>query len=337
MVTIKDLAAEAGVSVATASRVLSGARQVRESSAERVHAAAERLGYRPNGVARALRLQTSEVVGVVVPEIANPFFPRLVQAVERSLQRSGRAIMLCDSQGDPHLEANRVELLLDRRVDALVIVPSGERVTRRVLTQAARSTPVVQVDRRVEGVPSDYVTVDHRSGIGDVLAHLDRGGIRTAAFVGASSDLPAVRTRLEAYQEGMRRRDVRSAERVHLGEFSVEWGREAVDKLMADEMPDALVCANDLIAVGVLQGLRAHSLRVPADVAVTGFDDAGFATATDPALTTVRQPMEGLGRAAAELLERRMSGDRDELRTVTLQPQLIRRDSTPSTAESPIT
>lgn len=329
-VTMRDVAEAAGVSVATVSRVLSGARQVDPELAGVVEATCERLGYRRNNVARALRRQTTQTAGMIVPHIANPFFAGAVQAVERALQVEQYGLLLGDSRDDPDLEAVHVRALIDRRVDGLLLIPCETDASGPAVTEAAREIPIVLLDRWIDGIDADGVAVDNEAGVQATLAHLDAIGRRYAAFVGAAASIPTARERVEAYRSGVRRTRIANAGEL-LGDFSVEWGRKAAVELAArSRRPDAIVCGNDLIALGVLEGLREAGVDVPSAMAVTGFDDIGFATISHPALTTVRQPIDEIGAEAARLLLGRIAGYEGPPRRTRLAPELIARGSTSS-------
>jgi len=327
-VTIRDVAEAAEVSVATVSRVLSGARQVNPELVAVVEATCERLGYRKNHVARALRARSTQTVGMIVPHIANPFFAGAVQAVERALQVEDYGLLLGDSRDDPELEAAHVRTLLDRRVDGLVMIPCEAEASGRTVGEAAAEVPIVQLDRWVEGVDVDRVAVDNEAGIDAALQHLASIGRRWPAFVGAHSSISTARERLDAYRRGAgRSRSPRDRDEF-LGEFSVEWGRKAaLDIAARGSAIDGVVCGNDLIALGVLEGLREAAITVPTAVAVIGFDDIGFATISHPALTTVRQPVDAIGAEAARLLLSRLAGYEGPPRRTRLTPELVVRGS----------
>lgn len=334
---MRDVADAAGVSLATASRALSGSRPVRPETLTAVRAAADRLGYRTNHVARSLRRQSTQTVGMVVPRLANPFFPGLVQSLERTLLDQGHALVLCDADDDPGLEAERIVTLLDRRVDGLLVIPCDEHRSAAALRAAAQSVPVVQVDRRADSVAADAVTTDNAAGIAAALDHLRALGRNRTAYVGAAPASSPARERLATYRD-LADGDV-GDDRL-LGDFSLDWGREAARRLLARrQLPDAIVCGNDLIALGVLRGLRAAGADVPADVAVTGFDDIGFAEVAEPALTTVRQPVDEIGATAvARLLQRIADGntlagteddpDPSPWQHLEIPPELVVRGST---------
>ncbi|QHC24265.1 LacI family DNA-binding transcriptional regulator [Streptomyces sp. GS7] len=330
-VTLRDVARASGCSVATVSRVLAGNRPVGAETARTVRQAAERLGYRPNHVARALRSRSTGIVGLVLPQITNPFFPSLVRELEHALHAEGRAVLLADCDDDPKTEAARIGELLDRRVDALLLIPADERRSREAVLGAAAQVPVVLLDRGCGPGAADSVAVDNTAGMALVLDHLAATGRRRPCFVGAAGTASAAVERRAAYEAGAAALDPAAPERTLLGDFSAAWGRAAVDRIWPSR-PDAVVCANDLIAAGALQRLRQLGADVPGEVAVTGFDDIPLAGLADPALTTVRQPLAELAAEAARLLVRRpagaaVPGPRQPVRSVRLAPELVVRAS----------
>lgn len=322
---LRAVADRAGVSPATASRALTGTRQVAPELVEAVRRAAEELDYRVNHVARALRRQQTLTIGMVVPHIANPFFPRLVQAVERALRGPGYEVFLCDSQDDPHIELQRVKALVDRSVDGLILVPCRSSESTAA-AEAAERVPVVMIDRRVDGLPCDFVATDHAYGIASAVDLLIRCGRTELAFVGAAPTMSSAQERVAAYAAATAGA---ARERILLGEFTMAWGSEAADLLGRDGMPNGIVCANDLIALGVVHRLRAEGIDVPGQVAVVGYDDIGFAEVCSPPLTTIRQPVDQLGATAVQMLNTRQLDPTGVPRVTRLKPALVIRESTP--------
>jgi LacI family transcriptional regulator len=328
-ITIREVAAAAGVSVATASRALSGRRKVTPDAQEAVLAASERLGYRPNRVARSLRMRSTATVGMVVPGISNPYFPALVESVERELSSTGRELFLCDSQTDVGIEAKRVEALIDRRVDGLLFVPCDRKRSRETLERAASHVPVVQLDRYVDGAAIDFVGVDNTSGIGSAIAHLVEAGCRTFALVSSRTADSSARVRLAAYRQQVGAIDPGGVARTLLGDYSLEWGRAAAQQLLAGgELPDAVVCGADVIALGVIAGLTAGGASVPDDIMVTGFDDIGFAAVSSPPLTTLRQPDREIATLAVRMLDDRLAGAAGPPQSQVIPPLLVERRTT---------
>jgi LacI family transcriptional regulator len=327
-VTIRDVADRAGVSVATVSRALSGSRRVSPDLAARVADAADELGYRHNALARALRRGQTNTVGMVVPEIGNPFFPTVVEAVERTLAETRRDLFLCDSQLDAETERRRVRALVGRKIDGLIIIPVSATHSAASLREAVGRVPVVQVDRYVPGFDADWVGVDERAGITRIIEHLFARGARRCVFVSARPDSSAAQERLADFDTAARTHRIACDEPL-LGAFSAEWGRQAAVRLLAlPTLPDAVVCGNDEIAVGVLCEFRRRQIRVPEQVWVTGFDDIRFALLTDPPLTTVRQPHEQMATECVRLLDERIADPEAPIRRVAVTPTLVIREST---------
>jgi LacI family transcriptional regulator len=324
---LKDVAAAAGVSVATASRVLSGS----PASAEAIAAVQEatlRLDYRPNATARALRARATGLVGVVVPSAENPFFSTLVEAIELALHGSRLDVVLAHSTSSPENEARRIETLIERNVDGLIIAPAHHHASAAALLRARRVIPLVQVDRRVDGLANDYVGVDNALGIELVLRHLEEVGCQTVAFASAAPTTSTGRSRADAFEMSLRRSGGLEATATLLGEYTVEFGREAARRLLeADERPDAIVCGSDIIALGAVRELRDNGLSVPGDIRVTGFDGILFAELCDPPLTTVLQPVQAIAEEAVRLLTSRIQGGASSPRRSQIAPTLVVRGS----------
>lgn len=330
-VTLKDVADEAGVSVATVSRVVSGNATVANDLAKRVRVAANRLGYRPNLVAKSLRVQQTGTVGVVVPMISNPFFPLLVEQLEHQLDSGRVQLFLCDSRGDEAQQRNRIDALMARQVDAIVLIPSPGDTDIDYLDQLSDSVPLVVMDRKVEGSNVAFVSVDNAAGIRMAVQHLADCGSDTFNFVGADTSIWSSRVRLEAFETTLRSMGLPS-HRVMVEDFTVSDGVLAGERLVARGIGrgnESIVCANDLLAIGVARALQTAGVRIPEEVMLVGFDDIEFARLMRPALTTVRQPVSELAAAVVELLHR-SERDPSAIRSVErfLAPELVVRDST---------
>lgn len=310
--TIRQVAEAAGVSPATVSRVLSGTRRVNPELRARTLAAVERLNYRANRVAQALRTRSTGTVGMVVPNITNPFFPVVIQAVEQELRRHAVQLLLCDSGDDVHQEAELVRSLLDHRIDGILVSPCDRISSRGAVGLAAARVPLVQIDRRaVTDVP--FVGVDQETAMAEVVEHLIAQGCRRFAYVTSSSRASTAEERLRAYRRCVRRLDGSSADRLYIGSFTLDWGREAANRMVSEgDLPDAIVCANDSVALGVLDILRYRGIEVPGDVLITGFDDTDLASLAWPPLTSVRQPLEAIGKKGAELVLAGSANEADE-------------------------
>jgi LacI family transcriptional regulator len=326
-VTIREVADAAGVSTATVSRALSGVQTVDPVLAERVRRSAESLGYRANRVARALRRQSTQAIGAVIPDLTNPFFPAVIQAVERELRLAGFSLLLRDAGNDVATEAELVQDLFDDQVDGLLISACDQIASQPTVQLAASRMPVLQVGRRaVAGLP--YAGVDQADAMGQVIGHLTAQGCRSFAYIGPRPESSTARERLDAFTARMRPLDPGSAGRTYLGGRSPAWGREAAAGLLAGgSRPDAIVCADDLGAAGALLALREHGVRVPDDVALTGFGDTVVAEVCEPALTTVRQPLAELGARAVTGLRAALDRQAEQPGSAELKAELVVRAS----------
>jgi LacI family transcriptional regulator len=323
--TIRDVAREAGLSVASVSRVFSGNRPVGTDVARRVRAAAAKLDYRPDYLARSLSLRSTTSVGLVVPDIGSPFFPALAQAIEGRLRGAGFSMLLMDAQNDPELEFEAVRELIARKVDGLLISPCHERISRGAVEWAMERVPVVQVDRYATS-RAHRVISDATRTIRLAADHLVEQGCGGFAFVGASGTASPARDRKRAYVARMRQYGGAGHTRILEGAFTADWGYEAADLIQTRwATVDAVICANDLIALGVVQGLTDRGRIVPEQVAVTGCDDTFFTTVSRPTITSVAQPVVQMAEHAVGLLVTPTGDSRP--RTVRLPPALRVRES----------
>jgi LacI family transcriptional regulator len=325
---LRDVAAVAGVSMSTASRVLSGAPGVSPRSAAAVVAASKRLGYRPNLIARGLRARTTGLVGIIIPGIGNPFFAELVEALESVLYDASLDMILSDSRGTSTDEARRLQTLLDRQVDGLIMIPAGHHSSAPAMQWAHRAVPIVQIDRQVDGFPADYVGVDNALGIRLTLEHLAGQGASTLAFVSDDTASSTGRSRFDAFRLTVPRVPGLEMSETLLGSFSIGFGREAAKQLMRHSpLPDAVVCGSDLVALGVVREFRQSGIAIPGRVKVTGFDGILFGELCDPPLTTVLQPILPIAAEAVRILQSRMRGDQGAARRSEIAPSLIVRSS----------
>jgi LacI family transcriptional regulator len=336
-VRLRDVAAFAGVSVSTASRVLSGADGASQRATAAVLAAARQLDYRPNLMARGLRGRATGLAGIVIPEIGNPFFAELVEALESSLRDANLDMILADSRGIVADEARRLQTLVDRQVEGLILIPTDHHASAPALRRASLSAPIVQIDRQADGFPADYVGVDNALGIRLALEHLADEGCRMVAFCSDETSSSTGRSRLDAFRVTLPRVAGLAEGPILLGSFSIDFGRDAARSLIASRaLPDAIVCGSDLIALGVVREFGQSGVAVPQTVKITGFDGILFSELCDPPLTTVRQPVQAIAAEAVRLLQSRMQGDAGATRRSEIAPSLIvRRSSKEATTCQP--
>ena len=323
--TLADVARHAGVSVSTASNALTGRRPVGEDARRRVSAAAEALAYEPDRAARSLVSRRSDTIGILVPDVTNPFFAELGRNIERRLADRGFAAIIGDSDNDPRRQRRYLTAFESRRVDGLIVLPAAYEDDGH-LALVARRTPTVLVDRTVRGWTGSSVSVSQAAGIHALLDHLLELGHQDFAFVSGALTTSTGYERLASFTEYLERHALPKPVVVE-AEFTLESGRSAVRGLLEQASTLTAICAaDDLLAFAVLEGARLYGIQVPADVALTGFDDIPYASFVHPALTTVRQPEAAMSARAVELLVGQLDGKRSP-ESVVLDPELVIRAS----------
>lgn len=329
--SIKDVACHADVSVGTASNVLNRPDDVSKTTRDRVLAAIDELGYVRNESARQLRAGRSRTLGLVVLDVANPFFTDLARGVESVAEEHHAVVTLCNSDNDEGRQARHLDVLAQQRVRGVLITPvDGAEPAIAHLTN--QGIPVVLVDRDSQDPDRCSVSVDDVFGGRLAGQHLAEAGHRHLAFIGGPTSIQQVANRLEGLRLG-------AGEEVdiavlNMAGLAVADGRAAAAQLLdsSELHPTAVFCANDLIALGLLQGATVRGLRVPDDLAIVGYDDIDFAAAAAVPLTSIHQPSADLGRAAAELLleESGAGAQTHRHRQVVFRPDLVVRASSPA-------
>jgi len=309
MVKMADVAAAAGVSITTVSHALNNTRPVSDELRARVQHAVRETGYTPNSVARALVTQSTMLIGVVMSFLSNPFFAPLVTQIDRTARRRGYTVLLTENHENAADEATQVRVMLDRRVDGIIIAPASKHL-EKVINQLVKSgTPTVLVDRLSEG-EFDEVGADNVGPTAELIEHLVRHGHDRIGFISGRSGLSTTTERLAGYKLGLERAGLEYDKRlVRTGSSQIGPARKAVKALLTGpNPPTALFSANNAMTVGMLRGLRDLKIRVPEDIAVGAFDDFEWADLMSPRLTTVAQPIPEIGSLATKLLLRRIDG-----------------------------
>jgi LacI family transcriptional regulator len=322
-VNIRAVAESARVSPATVSRVLNGSTRVREESRRRVLEAVERMEYRPNRLARNLRKQQAEIIGVVVSDIENPHFSETVRVIEDEAYKAGYRVLLCNSDETPEKQQAYLEMLADERVLGAIVSPADQRGSG-VEALLTHGIPVVAFDREIARPGADAVVCDNVEGLRRLTEHLIWLGHERIAYVGGRPDVETGAERLEGYTAAMRAAGLTPF--ALDGGFRTDAADDAVAALVAQvPRPSAIVVANNLMTIGALRALRRMTLRVPDDVAVAAVDDPAWAELVDPPLTTLAQPVRRMAQTAMELVIERIEGRTEERRVVLPMELRVRR------------
>ncbi|HMF97196.1 MAG TPA: LacI family DNA-binding transcriptional regulator [Vicinamibacterales bacterium] len=328
MANIYDVARTAEVSVATVSAVVNGTAYVSPHLKARVESAIKALGYQPNHLARGLATQQSRTLGMIVPDIANPFFPEVVRGAEDTAYAAGYTLLIASSDNDTRKEELYLRLFLSKRVDGVILTKAPGRLSSDLQRAfVAASVPIVLLARTVPGLPADVVEMDDKGAALEGVMHLHRLGYRRIAFIGGLPGASTSRRRLDGYRAALRAAKRRFEPALVVdGDFRVESGYRAGLELLK-RRPDAVFIANYLMTVGFMEALRQYRMRCPDDVAVVTCDDHPWLDAFSPRLTTIDLPKRELGAAAAQLVVERIAHPRARLRRVTLKNALRVRES----------
>jgi len=326
--TLRDVAARARVSSATASRVVNGSPVVSRDARARVLAAIHELHYAPNSIATSLRRRTTMTVGLLIPDITNQFFAEVARVAEFEFREAGYSCFFCDTAGDVVTERQYAELFRNRRVEGLLVISSDP--TAAFFDDLARRGPAVVLVDRPRSDLVDSVRVDNADGVLQAVAHLTaRGRRRLAILAGPQSLLPA-RERLDAFLQGLTVHGLPRVDRyVQVTGFAVPDGYAAVRAMLSlPEPPDAIFASNNNLGIGAIRAIKESGRGIPGDVSLITFDDVLLADLLDPPVTAVAQPTADIARVGVTLLlERLATPPRQSVREVILRPRLIVRGS----------
>ncbi|WP_027909475.1 LacI family DNA-binding transcriptional regulator [Pseudomonas sp. URMO17WK12:I4] len=327
MATIKDVAARAGISYTTVSHVVNGTRPVSDQVRSKVEAAIAELGYVPSGVARSLRVRATGTLGLLLPNASNPYFAELARGIEDHAERNGYSVILCNSDDDIDKQLRYLRVLLERRIDGLIVATvASDAAFAQAL--AALRVPLVLVDRSLEGVSADQLRVDHEQGAYLATRHLLELGHRRIVCIGGPASTQVVQLRAGGYRRALDEAGIEAQAVVDCA-FTSPAGHAAAQVLLAGEQgPTAIFAGNDMIALGVLRAAAERGLQVPQQLSVVGFDDIEVSRYLHPALTTVGQRIGQLGEQAAERLLARIRKPGLVAEQRLIEPTLMLREST---------
>ncbi len=330
MSSLTDVARHAKVSIATVSRVINHSDKVRPDTVALVKRAMVTLGFKPNRVARRLRQQGGirHLLGLIIPDIQNPFFAEIARGVEDVAYANKFAVMLCNSDDSLEKQEFYADVLCSESVDGIILPPISDRdpVVRRLIKSGL---PVVTVDRSLLHRSVDKVEVDNYRGAYEATEYLIGLGHRRIGVIAGRFEVSTDRERRRGVEEAMRAHKLKlDPSWVRAGDFKQATGRVLADDLLnLVPRPTALFVLNSLMTIGALEAIHRRHLKIPADIAIVGFDDLPWAEALNPPLTVVRQPAYEVGREAAELLLNRLARPQQTRTHLKLSPKLIVRNS----------
>lgn len=329
MKTVIDVAKLAGVSVATASRVLSGRGYVSKQTRQRVLQAASELGYVPNQVARSLRLNQTKMIGLLISDVENAFYSIIAKNVESVAKEEGYHVVLCNSNDSPDEEKEYLTLLEMMQIDGLIITPTAEN-RQKLEELQQKKIAIVQIDRLVDGLEADAVLVDNEAGAASVVSHLIEAGHTRIGILSGSVEVTTGKQRMAGYVRALKENGIPFApELVKSSSFRRDHAIEDVQALInVSPPPTAIFAANNILAEACLAVFADQGLSVPGDISLVAFDDISWMSIKKPLITTVHQPIAEMARSAARLLLQRLqSEDNSPPSQVIFQPTPLFRES----------
>lgn len=327
MVRISDVAKMANVSTATVSRVLSNSGNVKKETAEKVLEAIKKLNYQPNSLARQLRRLETKTILVVVPDITNTFFSKILRGIEHVAIENGYEVLLGDTSNDKKRESGYLDILRQKKADGMIMLTA--RLEPHLLEEISLEFPVVLACEYLEGSSIPTVSIDNISGARKATEYLISLGHKRIGFLSGPMDVILSRDRLKGYKQAMAHHDLPvEPHLVQEGDFTFESGYNLMLKFLAfDKPPTAVFASSDEMAIGAIKAIKSKGLHVPDDISVIGFDNIKFASIFEPALTTISQPMYEIGLKAMELLLKIINKENLERNQFILNDQLIIRST----------
>lgn len=331
MVTINQIAKLAGVSIATVSNVINNKPgKISDETRERVLQIIKEEGYIPNRIASSMVTKQTKTLGLIIPDISNPFFPDLARGVEDCANENDYTVILCNSDNQLEKEETYLEMLQEKMVDGIIISASRSRTTVSHELLNSR-VPIVSVDRMIAELDEDaQVVVDNEEGVFSAVTYLLEKGYRNICHLSGPIELKTAKDRYNGFLRAHQAAGIEPMkDHLYAGSYTTDWGYEISNKILESRTDiDCFICGNDLIALGVYRTLHERIIRVPEDIAVVGYDDIYVSSVVSPSLTTIRQPSYQMGYRSAETLICKIKTDRFKKYTTPLKAELIIRNST---------
>ncbi len=325
--TLKDIARKLDISYATVSRALNGRYGVHPKTKEKILNMAQEMNYHPNAIARGLVKKHTETIGLVIPDITNPFFPEVARGIEDRAEEKGYSVFLCNTNWEQDREARYLSLLREKRVDGIILAPVSDKSPLNWVFDD-RALPLVFVSEVRRGKGKSYVAIDNVHGGYIATRHLIQKGYKRIGFFGAKEDELTSEERYQGYKKALKEAGRKEYKKfVRFGDYGTNTGSRLITAMIRkNDYPDAVFAVNDFFALSVMQGIQESGLNIPRDIAVIGFDDIPFASFPEIMLTTIAQPKYQMGRIAADLLLAQIHEKTGtEKKEIILETELIER------------
>jgi DNA-binding LacI/PurR family transcriptional regulator len=327
--TIYDIAKEAGVSIATVSKVINGKGRISAETRNAVIAIMERFDFQPSVIASALTGKRTFTLGLLVPDVSNPFFAEIARAIEDQGHHLGYSVVMCNTDNKDEKIERYISLLLQKSVDGIIIATGIEK--KEILDQLlSKGLPIVLIAREMPLVAVETVVVDDYAGGCLAANHLIELGHKEIAILGESQKVSSSRERMRGFRQTMADAGLTFNENwLKICEYKVADGNiNTLELLQADSRPSAIFACNDLLAVGALQAAKELRISVPSELSIISFDNTILASVTNPTLTAIAQPMEQMGKLAVDLIVEYIKGDKKAKQRIVFRPELLIREST---------
>ena len=326
--TIRDVAELAGVHPSTVSRVINSDSRISEKTKNKVLLIIKKLEYTPNAIARGLKTKRTYTLGMLIPDITNPFFAELARGVEDAANKNSFNIILCNTDDKPKKERTYLEILREKRVDGLILGTAHIR-DKSILELEKKKFPYILISRNIEGLEKNCIIVDDIEGGMRATEYLIKLGHHRIAHISGPLKTRSGLNRLKGYQLALKKHKIEHKdELVGEGDFRIRGGYQAMKRfLKLTKPPTAIFAANDLLALGAMQAIQKKNFYIPEDFSIIGFNDIELASFVYPSLTTMRQPMLEMGALAVEMLLRIIEEGEFNQRKIVLKPKLIIRES----------
>ncbi len=329
-ITIKDIAKEARVSIASVSRVINNKSEgVSEETRKRILNIMEKHNYIPSNLARGLVTKKTNIIGLVLPDIINPFFPGIVRGVEDAANKYGYNIILCNTDDDKEKERTYIQILKEKCVDGIIYTSALKATNKNIELLKDYNIPFVSMDRAIDFEDIPFICTNGEEGMFKIVEYIVKNGHRDIAYIAGTKGAPSNHSRLEGYIKALKEYGIPiNQDIIKYGDYKLEGGQLCMKELLDSNIKfTAVACENDLMAIGALEILNNRKIRVPKEISITGYDDIFLTNVTCPKITTVAQPIYEMGFNAVELLTKIINKEKITNHKIVLEPKLIIRDS----------